>query len=65
MKRRVTVLGRHVEVQIDETSPGVWTASAEHRGETLTTTASAANRAASDWRDAANEIESRRYLGHA
>ena len=52
MKRRVTVLGRHVAVQIDETSPGVWTASAEHR-------------AASDWRDAANEIEGRLHSGQA
>ena len=65
MKRRVTVLGRHVEVQIDETSPGVWTASAEHRGEILKTTAAAANRAASDWRDAANKIEGRLHLGQA
>jgi hypothetical protein len=65
MKRRVTVQGRHIEVQIDETSPGVWTASAEHQGEILKTTASAANRAASDWRDRANEIEGRRHLGQA
>jgi hypothetical protein len=65
MKRRVTVLGRHVAVQINETSPGVWTASAEHRGEMLKTTAAAANRAASDRRDAANEIEGRLYLGQA
>ena len=65
MKRRVTVQGRHVEVQIDETSPGVWTASAEHRGEILKTTGPAANRAASDWRDAANEIEGRVHLGQA
>lgn len=58
MQRRVSVNGRHVMVDIEETSPGSWSASAEHMGTTLVVAGNSANRAASEWAVRANATAS-------
>lgn len=54
MQRRVSVQGKHVKVSIKQTGPTDWSASAEHLGDLLVVNGSTANRAASDWGEAAN-----------
>lgn len=55
MKRRVSVQGKHVKVTIEQTPLGDWSASADHLGSLLVVNGSTANRAASDWGQAANQ----------
>ncbi len=57
MKRRVSVNGRHVEVTVEETEPGLWTAAAEQRGKIFSMRAKSANRAVSDWGIAVSRLD--------
>jgi hypothetical protein len=54
MKRRVTVAGEHVLVEVLESAVGDWTASGVVAGRVLAVTGPTANRAASDWSVAAD-----------
>lgn len=61
MQRRVSVQGKHVKVSIEQTGPSDWSASAEHLGHLLVVSGSTANRAASDWSEAANRASTENF----